>query len=223
MRETAPPWDPRRVRLARAGRALLVTVLVLGAAWGLLRWLTPDWASGNDVLGLEDAEKARVDFRAAPEVERRVAEVDRMAALVDADRALRRRVISSGEREVFDDGKEIRKVRKNVRSEPGQPAAYVYYYERGYVSLIRVLWSTSAPPGVDEERFYFDPYSLPPLIRWVERDGSVAGSWSPNLKGSHSYTIRYETPRMLDDAVESRVCDRAPTSNDCMRLGFKPQ
>ncbi|HEU4451735.1 MAG TPA: hypothetical protein VFR81_01710 [Longimicrobium sp.] len=199
--------------------------MLVFATLGLARWwLTRDaGVLFEDVMEQEYGEKSRVQFRSAPEVDRRVAEVDRLAARVDADRALRHRVIWSGEREVFDDGREIRKIRNNVRSEPGKPAAYVYYYDRGYVFLIRVLWSASAQPGVDEERFYFDSNALPPLVRWVRRDGRLAESWDPYRDDGHGRAIRYAPGELMPDAFESRECDRAPTSMTCTRLGFKPR
>jgi hypothetical protein len=222
MLETAPPWDPRRVRLARTGRILLIAVLVMGAASMVKRWWrTTDGVSFDAAMESEYGEKARVDFRSAPEVDRRVAEANRMAARVDADRTLRERVIQAGEQRVFDDGKEIRKIRKRVRG-TGQPVAYVYYYDRGYVFLIRVLWTETAEPGGDEERFYFDTDALPPLIRWVGRHGRVAESWSRYLKDGHGRAVHYDPPELLRDALESRECDHSPTSLTCRRLSFSP-
>lgn len=223
MRETAPPWDPRRVWHARATRVLVVAVLVVVALGVARRWLSAGMVTLDDHMEQEFGERSLVEFGAAPQVDRRAAEVDRIAARVDADRTLRERALWNGQRQVFDDGKEIRKIRENQRPEPGKPAAYVYYYDRGYVSMIRVLWSVSAQPGADEERFYFDTRALPPLIRWVQRDGRLAKSWSPYHGGGHGRAINYEAPGLLKEAIESRVCDHSPTSLACRRLGFKPR
>jgi hypothetical protein len=223
MRETAPPWDPRRVRHARATRVLLVALVAVIALGVARRWLSSGMVTFDDHMEQEFGAKSLVELRSTPEVERRVAEVDRMAARVDADRTLRERLLWSGQRQVFDDGKEIRKIRRTERPEPGKPTMYVYYYDGGYVYLIRVLWSASAQPGVDEERFYFDTNALPPLIRWVQRDGQVAESWSPYHDGSHGRYINHEAPDLLKEAIESRECDHAPSSLTCRRLSFKPR
>ncbi|HEY0150865.1 MAG TPA: hypothetical protein VGB92_02640 [Longimicrobium sp.] len=194
-------------------------MLVL-TAMGIVAW----WRIGglfDETMDREYETKSRVEFRSAPEVDNRVAAVDRMAGRVDADRTLRTRVIGSGELQVFDDGKEIRKVYKSVHGS-GVPAAYVYYYDRGFVFLIRVLWTETAPPGIDEERFYFDTGALPPLVRWVDRNGRAAESWSPYLDGGHGRAIQNDPPDLLRDALESRECERSPTSLTCRRLGFRP-
>ncbi|HST61562.1 MAG TPA: hypothetical protein VLK84_22850 [Longimicrobium sp.] len=178
--------------------------------------------SFDDAMEQEYGEKSRVHLSAAPEVERRVAEVERQAAAVDLDRTLRHRVIWSGEQEVFDDDREIRKIRKNERPAPGKPVAYVYYYDGGHVSLIRVLWNAAAQPGEDEERFYFDRNALPPLIRWVGRGGRAAESWDPYREDGHGRAIHDQPRELMRNAIESRVCDHAPSSIPCKRLGFRP-
>ncbi|HEX8829706.1 MAG TPA: hypothetical protein VF705_00980 [Longimicrobium sp.] len=211
------------MRIARTGRVLVISALVLGAV-GMVAWWWWRMSGGmsfDDAIEGEYGEKARVEFRSAPEVDRRIADADRMAARVDSDHTLHERVIGSGERQVFDDGKEIRKIRKSVRA-PGEPAAYIYYFDRGYVYLIRVLWTGTGQPGVDEERFYFDTNALPPLIHWVGRNGRVAESWSPYLDGGHGSAIKDDVPYLLRDALESRECDHSPTSLTCRRLGFRP-
>ena len=217
------PWHPRRVRRAQAARVLLVFALVVGGMAMVAWWLRPGLLTVADSLEQEQDDKDRVELASGPAVERRVANVDREVARVDADRTLRRRVMASGERQVFDDGTEIRKVRRNVSGGRGEPAAYVYYFDGGYPMMIRVVWDASAPPGQDEERFYFDPNALPPLIRWVGRDGRAAKAWSPRMADAHTYPIRYDASRIHEDAVQSRVCDRAPGSRDCQWLGFKPR
>jgi hypothetical protein len=223
VRETAPPWDPRRIRLARTTR-IVVAVVLIAVTLGVARqWLSGGIVTFDDHMKQEYGEKSLVEFRSEPQVERRVAQVDRMVARIDADRTLRERLLWSGQRQVFDDGREIRKIRRSERPEPGKPVAYVYYYDHSYVAMIRVLWSASAQAGADEERFYFDTGALPPLIRWVQRDGRVAQSWSPYHKDGHGRFINYEAPDLLKEAIESRVCDHSPASLPCRRLGFEPR